>query len=126
MRRPSATVGVTNVVVAHRMGASAVSLSARPARIARVSGCSSAIGLLDPLQEVGNDRRQAIELDQEPVVAVRTVDHVILARCALREQLFVELALQMRVIQRVARDRDTQRWRDDAPYRIGNTGATAA
>ena len=30
MRRPSSTVGVTNVVVAHRIGASAVSLSARP------------------------------------------------------------------------------------------------
>src|SRR5690242_14836015 len=109
MRRPSSTVGVTNVVVAHRMGASAVSLSARPARIARVSGCRSAICFLDPLQEVGNERGQAIELDQKAVVAVRTVDHVVLARRAIRDELFVELALLVRVVERVARYRYGQR-----------------
>src|SRR3954454_15114036 len=80
-RRLSSTVGVTNAEVAHRIGARAVSLSARPGRMAVVSGrsggvgagvvsgASSGIGLLHLVEERGQRGGDLVGGQQEPVVA---------------------------------------------------------
>src|SRR6476619_5657161 len=115
MRRPSSTVGVTNVVVAHRIGASAVSLSARPARIARVSGCRwsrslacsggvgwsgvtgwSGMAFLHIGEEGGDGGPDLGALGEEPVVAVGAVDDDVLAGRALRGEVVAEPLLQAR------------------------------
>ena len=66
---------------------------------------SADIVLLDLGKEVGHHGTDVVELQQEPVVALRAVDEVVLAAEAGGHQRVAHLDLLRRRIQRVAADR---------------------
>src|SRR3954454_20929005 len=111
-RRLSSTVGVTNAEVAHRIGASAVSLSARPARMAVVSGrsggvgsgASSGIGFLHLVEERGQRGGDLVGGQQEPVVAVGTVDLNIAGLASVGAHAFDDVTLLVRRVQAIGID----------------------
>src|SRR5829696_3682309 len=103
--RPASTVGVTNVVVGHSVGANARSSSRRPPRMARVCrrhGCGSAassssvITFLRGGQELVDSFADRLELEKEAVVPVGAVDHLVLALLARRVQRIAQLPLEVR------------------------------